>query len=125
MLDKSAFFTLLEERNQNPRYRKNSNTIIETSSAGTFYVLEYNGSDWVGWTVSDSMLQEIKSYPKHAIVFMNSMEGEMYLVLEGSNDFFDFLDTQIHPYKIGKKDVMKYEISYENLDEYLSSLEAC
>jgi len=121
-LNRKAIFDLLEENDQQPQYQNKSNTLIETRSGGIFYVLEYNGSGRIGWSVSDNRLQEIKSYSKHAILFINATEGEMYIILESNHDFFNKLNNQVSPYKIDKKDVENFKISYESLDEYLRSL---
>ena len=122
MLDRDAIFTLMKESNQQPHYQKKSSTLIETRSAGIFYILEYKGTGRFGWTVSDSALQEIKSYPKHSVLFINSTEGEMYIVLESNTSFFEALDSQESPYKIDKNDVEEFKINYENLEEYLLSV---
>ncbi|MDI3481072.1 MAG: hypothetical protein PWQ97_727 [Tepidanaerobacteraceae bacterium] len=122
MLDRNLIFNLLEERNQKPRYFNNSKTIIETDSAGVFYVLEYRGSGRIGWTVSHNILRELKSYGQFCILFINVTEEEMYIILESNKEFLESLDNQTGPYKIDKHDVEKYNISFENLDEYLISL---
>lgn len=122
MLNRDSIVNLLEMNGQNPCYLENSKTLIETKSAGVFYILEYNGTGRVGWGVYDSILQELKEYPKSAIILINSGDDEMFIILESNKDFYDSLIGQTSPYKIDRIQVKDYSISYENLDDYLGSL---
>lgn len=126
MLDREEIIKLLKDNGQNPRVLKskefrNTGTIIETDSKGVYYILEYNGDgSRVGWSISSSKLKEIKQYKHNAILFLNSVDGEIFIILESNKKFYNFLANKSNPNRIDRHDVADYKISYENLDEYFA-----
>ncbi|MEG6523338.1 hypothetical protein [Desulfotomaculum sp. 1211_IL3151] len=122
LLNRDAIFNLLRANGQNPRYVEGSTTLIETNSAGIFYILEYNGKGRVGWGISDKIVNDLKPYSKSSILFINVPAGEMFIILDPKGNPFASLSEQKGIYKIDRHNVDQYAISYENLDDYISSL---
>lgn len=127
MLDRQAIIELLRENGQNPKvsrsklFKSNTNTIIETDSKGVYYILQYNGDgSRVGWSLSHSKLAQIKNYGKNAILFLNSVDNEIFIILETNKEFYNFLNSKANKNKIDRQDVEKYKISYQNLEEYFA-----
>lgn len=128
ILSRSAIFNLFLVQGQKPRYVVGLDTLIDTKSAGMFYILEYNGTGRVGWTLSDSVLRALKSHAKWSVLLINSKDGEMFVFSHLSNNCNDdaalntILQGKSNPYKIDRCEVEDCSISYENFDYYLCSL---
>lgn len=124
MLNKEFIINLLKENGQAPHYMNSRNTIIGTRSKGVFYVLSYDGAGRIGWSVSESVVQEIKSYPKHFILLINTRDGKMYIIPDGNLDEFMASiasnEKEKGAYKVDEKDVLRYNIQIEALDDYVS-----
>lgn len=115
------FIGLLKDHMQAPEAVNRTETMFECDSAGTFYVLEYDG-DSAGWTLSHNQLKKLQKYKKNCIVFLDSENDELFVVFDDNKDFYDSLKNLTSPYKISKSYLKKggYEISWESFDDYLA-----
>ncbi|ODA41592.1 hypothetical protein [Desulfosporosinus sp. BG] len=116
MLDREEIFALLRDNNLEPVYLEGSKTVIETNRGEVFYVLQYSGDCRIGWTLSYSVLKELKSYAKATILLINSGAEEIFIL---GPRFFNTLQPINGCYKIDRNQVESRKISFESFDDYL------
>jgi len=124
MLTREIIFDLLTANGKQPQYAKGFSTIIENNTDGTaYYILEYNGNARVGWGLYEGPLKYLKSFPKSAIILINSQTadgaGEMFFILDAVH-FVNALKGNVSPYMVDRQDVATRGVSYENFEDYLS-----